>query len=95
MLFKCSTGPLRIPKDPMNVKLPKVNDKANFCGRMASMGTPTKNASAKKRADRKRRPQKTCGKRGREQGSASHSQECAKCEIDMDTMWSIPNATID
>jgi hypothetical protein len=59
MLFKCSTGPLRIPKDPINVKLPKVNDRANFCGRTASMGTPTKKAKAKNIPDTNRRPQKT------------------------------------
>jgi hypothetical protein len=43
----------------MNVKDPHVNDSANFCGLTASIGTPTKKAKAKKRADRKIKAQKT------------------------------------
>ena len=59
MLFKCSTGPLRIPKLPIKVKEPQVNDRANFCGFKAIVGNPTKNAKAKKSADRKSNAQKT------------------------------------
>jgi hypothetical protein len=59
MDWRCSTGPLRIPKLPMNVRLPIVNDIANFCGLMAIIGSPTKKARAKKRADRNSRAQKT------------------------------------
>jgi hypothetical protein len=59
MDFKCSAGPFKMPKLPMNINEPQVNESANFCGLMASIGTPTKKARAKKSADRNNRAQKT------------------------------------
>jgi hypothetical protein len=58
--FKCAIGPFRIANEPMKVSEPNVNDKANFCGLTAIIGSPTKKARAKNRADRKSRAQKTC-----------------------------------
>jgi hypothetical protein len=60
MLDKCSHGPFKIPKLAMNVIDPQVKDRANFCGFKAIIGSPTKNASAKNRAERKSSAQKTC-----------------------------------
>ena len=61
MPIKCSYGPLRIANDPMNVRLPQVKDKANFCGRMYIIGKPTAKASAKNSADSINRAQNICG----------------------------------
>ena len=44
----------------MNMRLPMVNDRANFCGLRVIVGNPTKKASAKKRAERNKMAQKTC-----------------------------------
>lgn len=57
---RCSTGPRRMPKDPINVKEPQVKDIANFCGFTGSIGIPKKNARAKKSTDRNSKPQNTC-----------------------------------
>lgn len=59
MDFRCSTGPFRIPNDPINVNEPHVKESANFCGFNPIIGKPTKKASAKNRAERKRSAQKT------------------------------------
>ena len=53
MLAICSFGPYRIPKDAINVKEPKVKQRANFWGRIAIMGKPTLKPRRKNRADRK------------------------------------------
>jgi len=59
ILIKCSYGPFMIPKLPMKVTDPQVKLRANFCGLNASVGTPTKKARAKKRADRNNSAQNT------------------------------------
>ena len=62
ILTKCSYGPFMIPKLPMKVIDPHVKLRANFCGFNASIGTPTKKANAKKRADKNKSAQNTCVK---------------------------------
>ena len=52
-------GPDKIPKLAMNVIEPHVKDSANFCGFSANIGIPTKNASAKNKAERNNRATKT------------------------------------
>lgn len=59
MLRQCSYGPFIIAKLPIKVMEPQVKLRANFCGLMASMGTPTNMARAKNRADKNRSAQKT------------------------------------
>ena len=54
-----------MPKLPINVSEPQVKDIANFCGLIAIMGNPTKNASAKNNADRNSKAQKTWNRRMR------------------------------
>ena len=54
---RCAMGPLRIPKDAMNVRLPNVKLSANFWGLTTIMGSPTKKANAKKSAERNNRAQ--------------------------------------
>ena len=46
-------------KDAINVKDPKVKHKANFWGRMASTGSPTKKPRTKKRPERNRQETKS------------------------------------
>ena len=60
ILFRCSIGPFNIPKLPINVSEPQVKESANFCGLIAIIGNPTKNANAKNNADRKSSAQNTC-----------------------------------
>ena len=60
---KCVKGPRRMAKLPMKVSEPKVNERANFCGRNAITGNPTPKAKAKNTADRSRSAEKTCVKR--------------------------------
>mmetsp|Transcript_28685 Transcript_28685/g.80852 ORF Transcript_28685/g.80852 Transcript_28685/m.80852 type:complete len:220 (+) Transcript_28685:463-1122(+) len=59
MPFRCSMGPVNIPKLPMNINDPHVKDSANFCGFNAIVGNPTKNAKAKNNAERNSMAQKT------------------------------------
>jgi hypothetical protein len=63
MLNKCSFGPFKIPKLAINVSDPHVKLNANFCGLMASTGTPTKKARAKNNAERRSKAQNTYRKR--------------------------------
>lgn len=58
-LCKCAIGPLSTANEPMNTRDPNVNERANFCGRMANIGSPTKNAKAKKTAEMNSMAQKT------------------------------------
>ena len=60
MDFKCSTGPVRIPKLPMKVSEPHVKERANFWGLSAMVGRPTKKARAKKTTETTKSAQKTC-----------------------------------
>ena len=62
MLIMCSLGPFKIAKEHINMRLPMVNDSANFCGLSVIVGNPTKNASAKKSAERNKMAQNTCRK---------------------------------
>ncbi len=48
-----------MPNEPINIIEPIEKLKENFCGCTAMVGRPTKNASAKKRADKKSKPQNT------------------------------------
>lgn len=47
-------------KELINVIDPKVKDRANFCGRAAIIGIPTKNANKKNNVDKNNNPQNTC-----------------------------------
>jgi hypothetical protein len=59
MDFRCSMGPVRIPKLPMKVSEPHVKERANFWGLSAIVGRPTKNARAKKTTETIKRAQNT------------------------------------
>ena len=61
---KCASGPLRMAKEHRKRRLPQVNERANFCGRIEIMGRPTAKAKRKKMAERMRRAQ-NIWKRGR------------------------------
>lgn len=59
MLCKCAMGPLRMAKELINKSDPNVKERANFCGRIAKSGKPTKKAKAKKTAETNSNAQKT------------------------------------
>jgi hypothetical protein len=74
MLIKCSLGPFNMAKEHMNMRLPMVNERANFCGLSVIVGKPTKKASAKNSAERNNMAQKTCIKvvRNKEHVAVKH-----------------------
>lgn len=82
MLLKCSMGPFSIPNDPMKVSDPIVKLIANFCGRTAMTGKPTKNANAKNRADSPRSPQKTCRIYASDNKEHGLNPQKVSCDID-------------